>query len=50
MTKKSITEIQHAPLSPDLAPNDFWLFPHFKSALKGQRFKDIEDIQKKWRH
>jgi hypothetical protein len=29
-----------------LALNDFWLFPEIKSALKGQRFWDIEDIQK----
>jgi hypothetical protein len=33
------------PYSPDLALNDFWLFPKLKSALKGQRFQDIEDIQ-----
>jgi hypothetical protein len=29
-----------------LAPNDFWLFPEIKSTLKGQRFQNIEDIQK----
>jgi hypothetical protein len=29
-----------------LAPNDFWLFPKIKYALRGQRFQDIEDIQK----
>jgi hypothetical protein len=28
-----------------LAPSDFWLFPKIKSALKGQIFQDIEDIQ-----
>jgi hypothetical protein len=33
--------------SPDLAPNDFRLFSKIKSALKGRRFHDIEDIQKK---
>jgi hypothetical protein len=33
--------------SPDLAPNDFWLFPEIKSALKGWRFQDMEHIQKK---
>jgi hypothetical protein len=46
-TKKSITVIDHPPHYPDLAPNDFWLFPKIKSALKGRRFQDIEDIQKK---
>jgi hypothetical protein len=30
-----------------LGPNDFWLFQKIKkSALNGQRFRDIEDIQK----
>jgi hypothetical protein len=47
LAQKSITEIKHLPFSPDLVPNDFWLFPKIKSALKGLRFQDIEDIQKK---
>jgi histone-lysine N-methyltransferase SETMAR len=34
LAQKSITEIKHPPYSPDLAPNDFWLFPKIKSALK----------------
>jgi hypothetical protein len=29
-----------------LALNDLWLFPKLKSALKGERFQGIEDIQK----
>jgi hypothetical protein len=29
-----------------LAPNDFWLFSQIRSALKGQRFQDAEDIPK----
>jgi hypothetical protein len=32
-----------------LAPNDFWLFPEIKYALKWQRLQDTEDIQKMWR-
>jgi hypothetical protein len=32
---------------PNLALNDFWLFPNIKSALKGRRFQDIEGIQNK---
>jgi hypothetical protein len=34
LAQKSITEMEHPPYSPDLAPNDFWLFPIIKSALK----------------
>jgi hypothetical protein len=30
-----------------MAPNDFWLFPKIKFALKERRFQDIEDTQKK---
>jgi hypothetical protein len=36
--------MQHPVSSPDLAPNDLWLFPKM-SALKG-RFQGIEEIQK----
>jgi hypothetical protein len=32
--------MEHLPFSPDLALNDFWLFPKMKSALKGRRFCD----------
>jgi hypothetical protein len=46
LAHKSITEIEHTPFSPDMALNDFWLFPKIKFALKGWRFQDIEDIQK----
>jgi hypothetical protein len=38
--------MEHPPHSTHLAPNDFWLFPEVKSALRGQRFQDIEGIQK----
>jgi hypothetical protein len=33
------------PYSPDLALNDMWQFPKIKSALKGQRFQYVEEIQ-----
>jgi hypothetical protein len=46
VVQKSITEMQHPSCSPDLAPNDFWLFPKLKFALKGRRFQDNEGIQK----
>jgi hypothetical protein len=45
--QKSITEMKYASCSPYLGPNDFWLFPKMKSAIKGRRFQDIEDIKKK---
>jgi histone-lysine N-methyltransferase SETMAR len=40
LAQKSITEVEHLSYSPDLAPNDFWLFPKIKPALKGRRFQD----------
>lgn len=33
----------HPPYSPDLAPNDFYLFPNVKNKLRGQRFSTRED-------
>jgi hypothetical protein len=49
VTQKSINEVEHLPSSPDLAPYDFWLLRKISSALKGRRFQDIEDTQKKKR-
>jgi hypothetical protein len=43
--QKSITEMEHPPCSSDLVPNDFWLLPKIKFALKGLIFQDTEDIQ-----
>jgi hypothetical protein len=45
LAQKSITEIEHPPCSPDLAPDGFWLFSEIKSSLKGRRFQDTEDIK-----
>lgn len=33
----------HPPYSPDLAPNDFYLFPTIKDKLRGQRFATPEE-------
>jgi hypothetical protein len=44
---KMLSVKQFLAHSPDLATNDFWLCPKIKSALKGLRFQDLEDIQKK---
>jgi hypothetical protein len=38
--------MEHLPYSPDLAPNDFWLFPKIKVCLKGTKISGYEDIQK----
>jgi hypothetical protein len=46
VAQKSFTEMEHPSCSPDLATNDFWLIPKIKSALKGRRFQDAEDIKK----
>jgi histone-lysine N-methyltransferase SETMAR len=46
LAQKLISEIEHSPYSPDLAPNDFWIFPKIKSALKGRIFQDIKDKKK----
>jgi hypothetical protein len=48
LTQKSIIETEHPLCSFDLAPNTFWLFPKIKFALKGRKFQDTEDIQKKF--
>jgi hypothetical protein len=34
LAQKFITEMERPPCSSDLSPNDFWLFPETKSALK----------------
>ena len=34
------------PYSPDLAPNDFFLFPKLKQVIKGTRFTDEEAIKR----
>lgn len=45
LTKNGVFVIEHPAYSPDLAPNDFYLFPKTKSSLKGQRFEDIDRIK-----
>lgn len=36
--------VEHAPYSPDLAPMDFRVFPVVKSALKGRKFDDFNEL------
>ena len=35
----------HPPYSPDLAPNNYHLFPNMKTWLATQRFKDDAELQ-----
>jgi len=45
LTDNNMTVVPHPPLSPDLAPNDFFLFPKLKMKLKGRKFQTLEEIQ-----
>jgi len=45
LTSQGLTLVPHPPYSPDLAPADFFLFPHMKRDLKGQRFNTLEDVK-----
>jgi hypothetical protein len=47
LAKNSITKTNHPPYSTDLALCDFWPFPKLKNSLKGQRFADLSDTQRK---
>jgi len=46
LTKNETTIVPQPSYSPDLAPEDFFLFPKLKSTLKGRRFDTIDKIQK----
>ena len=43
LSTENIELMGHPPYSPDLAPNDFFLFPHIKNKLRGQRFSTPEE-------
>ena len=40
-----INTVPHSPLSPDLAPCYFWMFPIPKKKLKRHRFEDLCKIK-----
>jgi len=42
---KQITVLEHPACSPDLAPNDFFVFLKIKEILKGRHFDGIDDIR-----
>ena len=37
--------LSHPPYSPDLAPCDFWAFPHLKKIIRGHRFLSLDDLK-----
>ena len=37
----------HSPYSPNLAPNDFFLFPWMKKVLRGKHFSQAEEMKQK---
>ena len=45
LQEKNLVALDHSPYSPDLAPNDFYLFPKVKKFMKGRRFNSIVEIQ-----
>ena len=45
LATKQITVLEHPAYSPDLAPNDFFLFPKIKDIMKGRHFDNIDDIR-----
>jgi transposase len=45
LASKQITETEHPPYSPDLAPSDIFLFPKIKEILKGRHFDKIDEIR-----
>lgn len=43
LSTQNIDLMSHPPYSPDLSPNDFFLFPYVKNKLRGQRFSTPEE-------
>jgi len=43
----NISVLEHPPYLPDLTPCDFYLFPKFKSVLKGTHFVSVENVKAK---
>jgi histone-lysine N-methyltransferase SETMAR len=44
MSGNHILHVPHPPYGPDLAPSNFCLFGHVKTALVGQRFEEPEEL------
>ena len=44
LAKHNMHVVRQTPYSPDMAPCDFWLFPHLTTQLKGTRLETRYDI------
>ncbi|UYV80556.1 hypothetical protein LAZ67_19000589 [Cordylochernes scorpioides] len=47
LAKNGTQILPQPPYSPDIAPNDFFLFPKLKAVLKGRHFDTRDDIIEK---
>lgn len=45
LKKKNVKLVGHPAYSPDLAPCDFWLNPTVKLPLRGQRFRNENEVK-----
>ncbi len=45
MMETDLDTLDHPPYSPDMAPCDFFLFPHLKKHLRGHHFNNIQEVQ-----
>ncbi len=43
--ENKIDMVAHPPYSPNLAPNDYFLYPEIKSRLWGRVFRNIPEVQ-----
>ncbi|UYV72343.1 hypothetical protein LAZ67_9002713 [Cordylochernes scorpioides] len=50
LAKHGIALLPQPPCSPELAPNDFFLYPKVKKVLKGRRFDSIPEIKENTRN
>lgn len=45
LVETGVSVLHQPPYSPDLAPADFWLFPHLKQVLRGERFTSVDQLK-----
>ena len=42
LSSNNVELMTHCPYSPDLSPNDFFLFPNIKNKMRSERFESPE--------
>ncbi len=47
LVETGVRLLKQPPYSLNLAPVDFWLFPHLKHELRGTRFRDLDKLKEK---